>query len=330
VKRGLLYAPALRNKLEWPPFRQNTEHSRGGLGICLCRWTRLASKSSLAVSAAAVTLAIRRSGWLRVRRTASHREPSMTVSAVAPMHGVSPSLLFGWRRRMSEVARQRSKRMARWSPPAACASRRAASVTGNGVNPAAGLRYIPTPPPAIRPSNAPVWRLSGGCQWVGQAPGAMPTGPTCLTRTSETHLAQDEDIERMDVRQAAAVLPFQYRTPDLSAGSNPLCQLIAASGGRRPRKHAGSGLSHLAYVDEPSASFMAVLWLCRVLFSADPGSANGKGVAMNKRHLRPIRPPRQFFTDGRGSRLPSRRWQRAPRNGSWSLNISLNAVHNAA
>jgi transposase len=28
--------------------------------------------------------------------------PSMTVSAVARMHGVSPSLLFGWRRRMSE------------------------------------------------------------------------------------------------------------------------------------------------------------------------------------------------------------------------------------
>jgi transposase len=29
-------------------------------------------------------------------------QPGMTVSAVARLHGVSPSLLFGWRRRMSE------------------------------------------------------------------------------------------------------------------------------------------------------------------------------------------------------------------------------------
>jgi transposase len=29
-------------------------------------------------------------------------QPGMTVSAVARLHGVSPSLLFQWRRRMSE------------------------------------------------------------------------------------------------------------------------------------------------------------------------------------------------------------------------------------
>ena len=29
-------------------------------------------------------------------------QPGMTVSAVARLHGVSPSLLFGWRRRMAE------------------------------------------------------------------------------------------------------------------------------------------------------------------------------------------------------------------------------------
>lgn len=29
-------------------------------------------------------------------------QPGMTVSAVARMHGISPSLLFGWRRRMAE------------------------------------------------------------------------------------------------------------------------------------------------------------------------------------------------------------------------------------
>ena len=29
-------------------------------------------------------------------------QPGMTVSAVARMHGLSPSLLFGWRRRMAE------------------------------------------------------------------------------------------------------------------------------------------------------------------------------------------------------------------------------------
>ena len=29
-------------------------------------------------------------------------QPGMTVSAVARIHGLSPSLLFGWRRRMAE------------------------------------------------------------------------------------------------------------------------------------------------------------------------------------------------------------------------------------
>ena len=29
-------------------------------------------------------------------------QPGMTVSAVARLHGVSPSLLFQWRRRMAE------------------------------------------------------------------------------------------------------------------------------------------------------------------------------------------------------------------------------------
>jgi transposase len=32
-------------------------------------------------------------------------QPGMTVSAVARLHGVSPSLLFGWRRRMNEGGR---------------------------------------------------------------------------------------------------------------------------------------------------------------------------------------------------------------------------------
>lgn len=38
----------------------------------------------------------------KVRLVEQTMEPGMTVSAVARMHGVSPSLLFGWRRRMAE------------------------------------------------------------------------------------------------------------------------------------------------------------------------------------------------------------------------------------
>jgi len=38
----------------------------------------------------------------KVRLIEQTMQPGMTVSAVARLHGVSPSLLFQWRRRMSE------------------------------------------------------------------------------------------------------------------------------------------------------------------------------------------------------------------------------------
>jgi transposase len=38
----------------------------------------------------------------KVRLIEETMQPGMTVSAVARPHGVSPSLLFGWRRRMAE------------------------------------------------------------------------------------------------------------------------------------------------------------------------------------------------------------------------------------
>lgn len=38
----------------------------------------------------------------KVRFVEETMQPGMTVSAVARMHGLSPSLLFGWRRRMAE------------------------------------------------------------------------------------------------------------------------------------------------------------------------------------------------------------------------------------
>jgi len=38
----------------------------------------------------------------KVRLVEESMQPGMTVSAVARLHGVSPSLLFGWRRRMAE------------------------------------------------------------------------------------------------------------------------------------------------------------------------------------------------------------------------------------
>ena len=38
----------------------------------------------------------------KVRLVEETARPGMTVSSVARLHGVSPSLLFGWRRRMAE------------------------------------------------------------------------------------------------------------------------------------------------------------------------------------------------------------------------------------
>ena len=38
----------------------------------------------------------------KVRLVEQTMQPGMTVSAVARLHGISPSLLFQWRRRMSE------------------------------------------------------------------------------------------------------------------------------------------------------------------------------------------------------------------------------------
>ena len=38
----------------------------------------------------------------KVRLVEETMQPGMTVSAVARLHGVSPSLLFNWRRRMAE------------------------------------------------------------------------------------------------------------------------------------------------------------------------------------------------------------------------------------
>jgi transposase len=38
----------------------------------------------------------------KVRLVEESMQPGMTVSAVARLHGVPPSLLFGWRRRMAE------------------------------------------------------------------------------------------------------------------------------------------------------------------------------------------------------------------------------------
>jgi transposase len=38
----------------------------------------------------------------KVRLVEETMQPGMTVSSVARLHGVSPSLLFGWRRRMAE------------------------------------------------------------------------------------------------------------------------------------------------------------------------------------------------------------------------------------
>ncbi len=44
----------------------------------------------------------RYTAYEKVRFVEETMQPGMTVSAVARIHGLSPSLLFGWRRRMAE------------------------------------------------------------------------------------------------------------------------------------------------------------------------------------------------------------------------------------
>jgi transposase len=44
----------------------------------------------------------RRTAEEKVRLVEQTMQPGMTVSAVARLHGVAPSLLFQWRRRMTE------------------------------------------------------------------------------------------------------------------------------------------------------------------------------------------------------------------------------------
>ena len=58
----------------------------------------------------------------KVRLVEETTRPGMTVSAVARIHGVSPSLLFGWRRPMAREATRRSGRTRTSSLQAASAN----------------------------------------------------------------------------------------------------------------------------------------------------------------------------------------------------------------
>jgi transposase len=59
-------------------------------------------RSSPASTAAGATLPRNYTAEEEVRLVEQTMQPGMTVSAVARLHGVSPSLLFQWRRRMAE------------------------------------------------------------------------------------------------------------------------------------------------------------------------------------------------------------------------------------
>jgi transposase len=87
--------------VDWPPIRPDRRPSPDGLGIRPCRSPSNASKSSPAASAAGAILPRN-----KVRLVEQTMQPGMTVSAVARLHGVSPSLLFQWRRRMTEGGRE--------------------------------------------------------------------------------------------------------------------------------------------------------------------------------------------------------------------------------
>ena len=68
----------------------------------------------------------------KVRFVEETMQPGMTVSAVARIYGLSPSLLFGWRRRMAEGGQVARNPTTRWALLAECASRKHACAIWSG------------------------------------------------------------------------------------------------------------------------------------------------------------------------------------------------------
>src|SRR5689334_24231618 len=89
--------------MNWPPIGpdrwRNAEDLGVGLGIRLCR------TMPRVVLMTGRERRRRYTAEQKLRLVEETMQPGMTVSAVARQHGITPSLLFNWRRLMSEGGR---------------------------------------------------------------------------------------------------------------------------------------------------------------------------------------------------------------------------------
>ena len=69
---------------------------------------------------------------LKLAVVAETMQPGMSISYVARRHGLSPSLVFRWRRLMSEGGAKPSAPMTRSFPLPSCAGSRSGCATSNG------------------------------------------------------------------------------------------------------------------------------------------------------------------------------------------------------
>ena len=131
----------------------------------------------------------------KVRLVEETARPGMTVSAVARLHGVSPSLLFGWRRRMAKVASKRSEPTRTWSRPAASANSRRRSASWSACSaarrwrPRSSARRWNRPAPKNSPCACPRRHRPVPGEGRGRHPRRGPVepgGPASASRAAPT------------------------------------------------------------------------------------------------------------------------------------------------
>ena len=112
--------------MDWPPIRPDTGRSPEDLGLRL-RHTPMPNDPTQVEIITGRERRRRYSAEHKLGLVEETMQPGMTVSAVARLQGVSPSLLFGWRRRMSEGGRTAIQADDDVVAAGGCASWRAAS-----------------------------------------------------------------------------------------------------------------------------------------------------------------------------------------------------------
>ena len=130
--------------LNWPPFRPDSRHNAGGLGISSSTGLCLTTIRRIEL----ITGAARRRHWTTEQKLRIIEEsfaPGETVSSVARRRGVAPNLLYRWRRLMTEGG-------------AAAVGSDEPVVGSSEVAPARGAHARPRT--AARPQDAWRWRSS--------------------------------------------------------------------------------------------------------------------------------------------------------------------------